>query len=909
MDDKLRCVLIKGGVNLKKHNGTGRSLSSLLSALESWLGFSAADGDDRKALDIEDDDYDGMIMMEDAGPFDASFYRAVEEFLIEVWKPAEIPQHKFFGLGNSIYDHGESGKNDDLEEESTVSLYKSILSVRITRLLRYWMELNVGERQTWDAMVTDEDVDCQQTNTLSFQLLKHCLFNTKAIRASNSEQTLKLFPLIQALYQYIEQLPFLQSQIHLFAQSLARGEQRRSSSSSNNLNRPGLGLANPQSRLARFQLGQRVKAKLKQEFDDHVNDVEYIVGEWYACGTVEIRRHCRAQLGAVWSTFEARSSGIGSAGSGSLSGAGVRSENTSCSGVAMTLRILHRILMGIEKNTTDQPSKPSLCKSHEHLLFHHLIPLHRPNSMLLWRDQTPLLELYHEPLVQCVAILLKQKPKWTGRVINGLLESDVWNRNAANTPKIVLLLHEIDTYIGCLPGNPNEVRGTELADRLPTLLRTLGSCMASENSRLAQRALLFVKNKKFLRLMETNLGITLDILLPFLLRKEPSWNPTVREWTYNVLVVLRDFEPGRFVLAGNRCFANEQQPKKQEQRTSSRASEVDPKKPVVLPAPKASLPNDYTIKSAMGTWAPPTKNVKSGMNMAMPPPPSRIRGPSSSRNPPLTVTGVAPWAMKGSQGSNPPLAVTGVAPWAMKGSQGRTTTMSRREHPSLVIPGKCVAPWATKDGNSLPTNVTRHKSDDSTKLLKETTLDKIESKSATCRVLAYMEKIKPPDVEKGISSWSKTQMAESPTLLPTLKFHDLVFGHDLGEGSFGSVRYARLIDRTKTRSHWPEFAVKVISTEKIKAMGYEASVQRELAVLRVLSHPCIARAISSFRFREGVYLVLEYASGGDLHTLLKTNGSLDHDSTRFVIGEVTSALASIHEIGLGYFDLKPGTAN
>jgi len=169
-----------------------------------------------------------------------------------------------------------------------------------------------------------------------------------------------------------------------------------------------------------------------------------------------------------------------------------------------------------------------------------------------------------------------------------------------------------------------------------------------------------------------------------------------------------------------------------------------------------------------------------------------------------------------------------------------------------------------------------------------------------------MNKIKPPKEEEGISLWSKTQMAESPTLLPTLKFHDLVFGHDLGEGSFGSVRYARLIDRTTTRSHWPEYAVKVISTEKIKAMGYEASIQRELAILRVLSHPCIARVISSFRFHEGVYLVLEYASGGDLHTLLKTNGSLDHDSTRFVIGEVTSALASIHEIGLGYFDLKPG---
>jgi serine/threonine protein kinase len=148
-------------------------------------------------------------------------------------------------------------------------------------------------------------------------------------------------------------------------------------------------------------------------------------------------------------------------------------------------------------------------------------------------------------------------------------------------------------------------------------------------------------------------------------------------------------------------------------------------------------------------------------------------------------------------------------------------------------------------------------------------------------------------------------MAETPTLLPNLKFHDLVFGHDLGEGAFGTVRYARLIDRSRTRSQWAEYAVKIISTEKIKEMGYETSVQRELAVLRVLSHPGIARLVSSFRFREGVYLVLEYASGGDLHSLLKKNGSLDHDSTRFVIGEVVAALSSIHDMGLVYADLKP----
>ena len=227
------------------------------------------------------------------------------------------------------------------------------------------------------------------------------------------------------------------------------------------------------------------------------------------------------------------------------------------------------------------------------------------------------------------------------------------------------------------------------------------------------------------------------------------------------------------------------------------------------------------------------------------------------------------------------------------------------KQPTGVI-GKSVAPWANMN-NKPPKQNTTKSVEESTKSTTEALVEcKGPEKIDSCPVMAYMEKIKPPEEDKGVSSWSQTQMAESPTLLPTLKFHNLVFGHDLGAGSFGSVRYARLINRNTTRSHWAEYAVKVISTEKIKTMGYESSIQREMAVLRILSHPCIARMISSFRFREGVYLVLEYAKGGDLHTLLKTNGSLDHDSTRFVIGEVTSALASIHEIGLGYFDLKPG---
>lgn len=124
-------------------------------------------------------------------------------------------------------------------------------------------------------------------------------------------------------------------------------------------------------------------------------------------------------------------------------------------------------------------------------------------------------------------------------------------------------------------------------------------------------------------------------------------------------------------------------------------------------------------------------------------------------------------------------------------------------------------------------------------------------------------------------------------------------------GAFSTVKYARQIVKERTRSNWPEYAVKIVSTQKIEELGYEQSINREIAILRTLSHPGISRLISSFRFRDGAYLVLEYASGGDLHTLLKKNGSLDHESTRFVVGSVAAALGSIHERGFVYADCKP----
>jgi serine/threonine protein kinase len=144
-----------------------------------------------------------------------------------------------------------------------------------------------------------------------------------------------------------------------------------------------------------------------------------------------------------------------------------------------------------------------------------------------------------------------------------------------------------------------------------------------------------------------------------------------------------------------------------------------------------------------------------------------------------------------------------------------------------------------------------------------------------------------------------------PVLLPSLAFHDLVFGRELGAGTFSVVRHALRIVRGAPQASWPQYAVKVVSTAVMAELGYGAAVRREVAVLARLAHPNVARLVSAFRWRDGVHLVLEYAPRGDLHTTLTALGSLDEASTRFLAAEVAAALAAVHAAGFAFGDVKP----
>ena len=126
------------------------------------------------------------------------------------------------------------------------------------------------------------------------------------------------------------------------------------------------------------------------------------------------------------------------------------------------------------------------------------------------------------------------------------------------------------------------------------------------------------------------------------------------------------------------------------------------------------------------------------------------------------------------------------------------------------------------------------------------------------------------------------------------------------------MRYAKIIQRDQSsQSSWPEVAVKVLDTSKEcsddKREGEISlfATLKEIVLLGMLHHPSIARLISSFRFKSSIYLVLEFAPKGDLHSHILSQGSLSEESAALVLGEVVTALLSVHDLGLVYNDLKP----
>ncbi|CAA0820162.1 Serine/threonine-protein kinase D6PKL3 [Striga hermonthica] len=123
----------------------------------------------------------------------------------------------------------------------------------------------------------------------------------------------------------------------------------------------------------------------------------------------------------------------------------------------------------------------------------------------------------------------------------------------------------------------------------------------------------------------------------------------------------------------------------------------------------------------------------------------------------------------------------------------------------------------------------------------------------------------------------------------------------LGCGDIGSVHLAELIGTGIL------FAVKVMDKEALAGRKKVLRAQTEREILQSLDHPFLPTLYTHFETERFSFLVMEFCSGGDLHTVRQKQPGkfFPEHAARFYLAEVLLALEYLHMLGIIYRDLKP----
>ncbi|GBL92254.1 Aurora kinase A-B [Araneus ventricosus] len=148
-----------------------------------------------------------------------------------------------------------------------------------------------------------------------------------------------------------------------------------------------------------------------------------------------------------------------------------------------------------------------------------------------------------------------------------------------------------------------------------------------------------------------------------------------------------------------------------------------------------------------------------------------------------------------------------------------------------------------------------------------------------------------------VSSSAQSSNEQSERKKWTLDDFDI--GKPLGKGKFGNVYLAR----EKTSKF--VVALKVLFKSQLKQNGVEHQLRREIEIQSHLRHRNILRLYGYFYDDSRVYLVLEYAPGGELYKVLQQVKRFDEKTAASYVARVGSALKYCHSKKVIHRDIKP----
>ena len=155
-----------------------------------------------------------------------------------------------------------------------------------------------------------------------------------------------------------------------------------------------------------------------------------------------------------------------------------------------------------------------------------------------------------------------------------------------------------------------------------------------------------------------------------------------------------------------------------------------------------------------------------------------------------------------------------------------------------------------------------------------------------------------PAAASSPSSPSSQQTAASPSSSSVISIPALVPLAVLGRGAYSKI--LQVFDRQSQSM----FAMKVISKAALTQRSHYAHVLAEQSILSRMEHPFVCRLHCAFQSQLKLYMVMSYAAGGDLFTLLRRR-SLTEAEVALYAAELTLALRYIHRHGVVHRDVKP----